>query len=415
MAATTSATGQPTHASGLPPATIGDVKFIGTTLMGCSLCIVKIETDQAGLYGYGCASMTTRALAVKTAVEEYLRPFLIGRDVDRIEDIWQSAYLSSVYRSGPVLNNALSGVDQALWDIKGRRTNMPVYQLLGGKCRNAADLYAHAGGSTPEEAADSVLKFMDEGYRHVRVQPGGTGELKKTSATAECCSLFEPRPYMRATIKTFETVRRRCGDEVHLLHDIHEVVSPSQAVVLCKQLEPYDLFFAEDPLSAEDIGHFELIRNQCSTPIAMGEKFHSPHEWVPLITKRLIDYIRVHISLAGGLSVARKIATLGEHFEVKTAWHGPADVSPVGHAANVALDLACYNFGIQERTDFDDLTREVFVGAPEIRDGYFWANEAPGWGIEVNEELAGKHPLTGEVHPNFAGDRRRLDGSVMRW
>ena len=402
-----------TDTSTVPRAKIREVKFIGVTLMGSSLGIVKVETDQPGLYGYGCASMTTRIRAVKTAVEEYLNPFLIGRDVDRIEDIWQSAYLNSVYRSGPVLNNAVSGVDQALWDIKGRQANMPVYQLLGGKCRNAADLYVHGGGRTPEEAADSVLRYMEEGYRNVRVQGGGGGSVEKTSASVAGGTPFDPRSYMRGTVRLFDTVRKRCGEEVNLLHDIHEVVSPSEAVMLCKQLEPYDLFFLEDPLSAEDIGHFEILRQQCSTPIAMGEKFHSPHEWVPLITRRLIDFIRVHISLVGGLSVARKIAILAEQFAVKTAWHGPSDVSPVGHAANVALDLACHNFGIQERTEFDEPTREMFAGAPEIRDGYYWANEAAGWGIEVNEDLAKKYPLTTDV-PQY-GNRRRHDGSVMRW
>jgi mannonate dehydratase len=219
---------------------------------------------------------------------------------------------------------------------------------------------------------------------------------------------------MRATVRLLDTVRRRCGDEVELLHDIHEIVPPAQAVTLCKQLEPYDLFFIEDPLAAEDLGHFEILRQHCSTPIAMGEKFHSPHEWVPLISNRQIDFIRVHVSLAGGLNVARKIAALGECFAVKTAWHGPPDVSPVGHAANVALDLACHNFGIQECTRFDEQTFEVFPGAPEVRDGYLWASEAPGWGIEVNEELAARYPLTSEVQAEY-GNMRRLDGSVMRF
>ena len=403
----------PISTTGLPPVKIRDVKFIGVQLMGSSLGIVKVQTDQAGLHGYGCASMTTRIRAVQTAVEQYLRPFLIGRDADRIEEVWQSAYLNSVYRSGPVLNNALSGVDQALWDIKGRRANMPVYQLLGGKCRNAADVYVHAGGNTPQAAADDVLRLMDAGFRNVRVQGGGA-VARATSASVEGAPLYDARATMRATVKLFEGVRQRCGEQVNLLHDIHETVSASEAVVLCKQLEPFDLYFVEDPLSSEDIGHFELLRQHCTTPIAVGEKFHSPHEWVPLITNRLIDFIRVHVSLAGGLSVARKIATLGEHFAVKTAWHGPSDVSPVGHAANLALDLTCPNFGIQEWTELDDQARDVFPGAPECRDGYLWATEAPGWGIELNEQSARKCPLRDDLAGHF-GNMRRPDGSVMRW
>lgn len=399
---------------GLKPAKITDVKFIGIAIKHDNLGVVKIETDQPGLYGYGCASMTTRLLAVQTIIEEYLRPFLMGKDPDCIEDIWQAAYLSSVYRSGPVLNNALSGMDQALWDIKGRRAGMPVYQLLGGKCRNAADVYRHAAGRTPEAVAESALGFMRQGYRNVRVHMRGTGQPEKTSATADSTVLFEPRIYMRETISMIDTVRNHCGDKVNLLHDIHECVSPAEAVVLCKQLEPYDLYFIEDPLAAEDLGHFDILRNQCSTPIAIGEKFHSPHEWMPLISNRLIDFIRVHISLAGGLSVARKIATVCEAFGIKTAWHGPRDVSPIGHAANLALDLTCPNFGIQEWPGYDEAALEIFGGAPQEKDGYLWANEAPGWGIEVDEELAKKYPVTNAV-PRQLGDMRRQDGSVMRW
>src|SRR5437867_256951 len=160
---------------GLPPLKITDIKTFLTAPNRIRLVVVKVLTSEPGLYGLGCATFTQRAKAVVTAVDEFLRPFLIGKDPDHIEDIWQSSYMSSYWRNGPVLNNAMSGVDQALWDIKGKRANMAVYQLLGGKCRFAVDLYAHASGRDFQEVEDAVRRFMEQGYRHVRVQVGIPG------------------------------------------------------------------------------------------------------------------------------------------------------------------------------------------------------------------------------------------------
>ena len=215
--------------------------------------------------------------------------------------------------------------------------------------------------------------------------------------------------------RLFEHLRAKLGDEVELLHDVHERISPSQAIKLCKDLEPYRPFFVEDPLPPEENDHFRLLRQQCATPIAMGELFNTQHEYVPLIANRLIDYIRIHISQIGGLSMARKVAALAEFFGVKTAWHGPGDVSPVGHAAGLALELATYNFGIHEGGVFPDRTREVFPGCPETRDGYLYANEAPGLGIDIDEKLAAKFPYPDS--PTFDhrwGTTRRRDGTVIR-
>jgi mannonate dehydratase len=192
---------------------------------------------------------------------------------------------------------------------------------------------------------------------------------------------------------------------VELLHDIHERFSPNQGVQFCKAVEPLRMFFIEDPVSPEDIGYFRQIRQQCSTPIAMGELFNSPHEWTPLIGERLIDYIRIHVSQAGGFTPCRKIAAMSEIFGVRTAWHGPGDVSPVGHMANVTLDVTCYNFGIQEYSAFNENTRAVFSGVPEWKDGYVFPSEKPGWGIEVDEKAAAKFPYGGE-----RGERGRLNG-----
>jgi mannonate dehydratase len=398
---------------GLPSPKIVDVQAIATAPAGLRLVVVKVTTDQDGLYGYGCATFTQRADLVVPAVERYLKPFLVGKPADRIEDAWQALYASSYWRNGPVLNNAISGVDMALWDVKGRQAGMPVYQLLGGKAREAADCYAHASGAEIPEVIDRARELVARGFRHVRVQVGvpgmaGYGARRGEAPVAALHSqpVFEPAAYVRRALALLEAARRELGDEVELLHDVHERVSPTQALQLCRDAERFRLFFLEDPVSPEDIGWFRLLRQQCATPLAMGELFNSPHEWTPLIAERLIDYIRVHVSQAGGLTPCRKMAALAEAFGVKTAWHGPGDVSPIGHACNVALDLACHNFGIQEAVTFSDATREVFSGCPELSGGYLYANEAPGWGIEVDERAAARYPFGhGET-----GERQRLNG-----
>ncbi len=415
---------------GLPPLKIRDVRVILTAPNGIRLVVVKVETSEPGLYGLGCATFTQRALAVATAVQEYLRPFLMGKDPEQIEDIWQSSFVSSYWRNGPVLNNALSGVDMALWDIKGKRANMPVYQLLGGKCRESADLYAHASGRDFEEVTDSVKKWMEQGYRYVRAQVAVPGYATYGAAGGRAAQkappdgpdagyrlttrIWEPGPYVRLIPKLFAHLRARLGDEVELLHDVHERLPLPDAVRLSKDLEPYRLFFLEDPVPPEEIDHFRIIRQQSSVPLAMGELFNSPQEFVPLIAQRLIDFIRIHISQIGGLSPARKVAALCEWFGVRTAWHGPGDVSPVGHAANLALDLACYNFGIQEQYLFPAETREVFPGCPEIRNGAMWPSDRPGLGIDLDEKMAARFPLPPLRDDAGWGSTRRRNGSLVR-
>jgi mannonate dehydratase len=412
---------------GTPSPKIKDVSVIATAPAGLRLVVVKIVTDQPGLYGYGCGTFTQRADLVVEAVNRYVKPFLIGKPADRIDDTWQSLYNSSYWRNGPVLNNAISGVDQALWDIKGRQAGMPVYQLLGGKLREAADCYGHASGNEIPQVIESAKSYMNRGFRHVRVQIGvpgmagyGAGRSDVAVKALHSAPVYEPAPYIRRALKMFEACRKELGEEVELLHDVHERVSPNQAVQFCKDVEQFKLFFMEDVLSPEDIQYFRQIRQQCATPLAMGELFNSPHEWSPLISERLIDYIRIHVSQAGGVTPCRKVAILGEMFGVKTAWHGPGDVSPVGHAANVALDLVSYNFGVQEYSPFNDRVQEVFKGCPEMKDGYLYANESPGWGIEIDEKAAAKYPFgTGErgerqQYNGGWGEVRRRDGTVIK-
>ncbi|HEV3082694.1 MAG TPA: enolase C-terminal domain-like protein [Gemmataceae bacterium] len=411
--------------SGTPsPLKITDIKTILTAPAGIRLVVVKVLTNEPGLYGLGCATFTQRARVVETAVTQYLRPFLIGKDPLRIEDIWQSAFVSSYWRNGPVLGNALSGVDMALWDILGKRAGLPVYQLLGGKCRHAVEVYVHARGDTFQEVEQSVRQYMERGFRTIRVQvavprlatygmKGRPEEIRQEPNNR--AQLWDPKPYVRLVPKLFEYLRKHVGDEVELLHDVHERVPPILAIQLARDLESYRLFFLEDPLSPEDIGYFTHLRQQTSTPLAMGELFNNPNEWLPLVSGRLIDFIRLHLSQVGGLTMSRKVAALCEFFGVRTAWHGPGDVSPVGHAANVHLDLACPNFGIQEARQFTQAEQDVFPGCPVLKDGYYNASDKPGLGIDLDEKLAAKFPITDE--PSFDmrwGNLRLRDGSIAK-
>jgi mannonate dehydratase len=417
--------------AGTAPVKIRDIKTILTAPNRIRLVIVKVETTEPGLVGWGCATFTQRALVVQTAIEQYLKPFLIGRNVDEIEDIWQSSYVSSYWRNGPTLFNAMSGVDIALWDIKGKRAGMPLYQLLGGKVRHGADCYYHASGADFAAVEDSARRGMALGFRHVRVQaatPGlagyGAGGGGAAAAAAQNDAIgptnpraiWEPAPYVRMVPKLFEHLRTKLGDEVELLHDVHERITLNQAITLCKALEPYRLFFLEDPFPPEENDHFRLLRQQTSIPLAMGELFNTQHEYLPLIKERLIDFIRIHISQIGGLSPARKVAALCEYFGVRTAWHGPGDASPLAHAAQLALELTNYNFGVHEGSGFQADTQAVFVGAPEVKNGYMLASEKPGLGIEVDEKAAARFPFPAGP-PNFDyswGTTRRRDGTVIR-
>ena len=415
---------------GLPAIRIKDIEVVLTAPNGIRLVLVKVITDQPGLHGWGCATFTQRALVVQTAIEQYLRPFLIGRRVDEIEDIYQSMYVSSYWRNGPVLFNAMSGVDVALWDILGKRAGLPLYQLLGGKVRHGADCYFHASGRDFKEVEDNARKGMAAGFRYIRVQSsvagmatyGTHGDPASGAAADEPIgptnpgAIWESAAYVRMLPKLFAHLRTTLGDEVQLLHDVHERVQLNEAINLCKALEPYNLFFIEDPFAPEDNAWFRQLRQQTSIPIAMGELFNTVHEYLPLISERLIDFIRIHISQIGGLTAARKVAALSEFFGVRTAWHGPGDASPVAHAAQLALELSTYNFGIHEGGSFPPETREVFKGAPEQKNGYMLANESPGHGVEVDEALAAKFPFP-PGPPNFDyswGTTRRRDGTMIR-
>lgn len=408
---------KPSYSKAMAPVKIRNVKVIATCPEGINLIVVKVETTEPGLYGLGCATFTQRAAVVVAAVN-YLNEFAVGKDVDNIEDMWNSFYVSSYWRNGPVLNNVMSGMDEALWDIKGKRANMPVYQLLGGKSRFAVECYEHASGNSPEAVAESCKKYMEQGFRHVRIQQGGYGatsisqtpDFKKAGYGYENDTYMNERLYLKSVPKMFETVRKVCGDDVELLHDMHERTQPIDAINLIKNLEEYHPYFIEDPFSPENMEWFKQLRLTTSVPIAMGELFNNINEFKLPMVNQWFDFIRVHVSQIGGITPAMKISRLGEYFNIRTAFHGPGDVSPVGHSAHAHIDLAVWNFGIQEAVHFSDKLKTIFSGCPTMSNGYMSVNEVPGLGVDVNEKEAAKYPIITKSNWQV----RKGDGTIIR-
>lgn len=403
-------------------AKIRAIQCIRTRVNG-TWVIVKVVTDQPGLYGIGSVSDHYHAGTVITAIEELIGPRLIGREAGHIEDNWQSLLTSGYWRNGSILNTALGGIDMALWDIQGKEAGMPVYQLLGGPCRSAVPCYAHAGGSDFVALEEDVRRYMEEGYQVIRCQLGPYGgggfiEAEKAGQPKNAwpqTHAFDDEAYLENIPRMFEHLRSKIGFGPKLTHDVHEHLRPQCAVTLSKLLEPYRLYFLEDVLPPEQIAWFRLIRQQCTTPQAMGELFINPHEWMPLITERLIDFIRVRVSKAGGITPCRKIATLCEWFGVHTAWQEGGDNDPVNQMAAVHLDLASWNFGIQEENHFRPEELEVFPGHAVLEGGYLYANDQPGLGIDVDDAKAVQLLDAEQVKQRrYAAEDRKADGTVVR-
>lgn len=407
---------------GLPRLTIKDVKVITTSPGGrYQWVFVKIITSEPGLYGLGSASNVQQAAAVARAIETFYAPGWIGKDPDRIEDLWQYTHVRPYWRNSTIQNNALSALDVALWDIKGKRASMPVYELLGGKARDAVPLYAHADGRDLVALEESVRKFMQEGYRHIRVQLGGYGgggfiPPRQGSRPRDGFQgqAFDEDIYVETIPKMFEHLRVKLGKDVKLLHDVHEHLSPTMAVELAKRLEPYRLFFLEDVLSPEQIQWFRNIRQLTSTPLAMGELFTHPHEWVPLITERLIDFIRNRLSQTGGITAAKKVAALCETHGVRTAWQEGGDNDPINQLASYHVDLNISSFGIQEENHFPELVHEMMPGTAKLIGGYLYGNDEPGLGIDLNEQIAAKYPLVPLPKGDIWTTVRGIDGAIVK-
>ncbi len=389
---------------------------------GRNFVTLKIVTDQ-GIYGIGDATLNGREKAVVSYLEDYLIPALIGRDPQQIEDIWQFFYRGAYWRRGPVGMTALAAIDVALWDIKAKAANMPLYQLLGGRSRDRILAYTHANGKDLESTLEAVAKAKAKGYKAIRVQSGIPG-IAKTYGVATSQKNYEPadsdlpstevwstEKYLNFVPELFAAVRKEFGNDIHLLHDVHHRLTPIEAARLGKDLEPYRLFWMEDAVPAENQESFKLIRHHTTTPIAVGEVFNSIHDCRELIQNQLIDYIRTTIVHAGGITHVRRIADFASLFNVRTGFHGATDLSPVCMGAALHFDYWVPNFGIQEHMAHNELTEQVFSHAYKFNDGFFTPGEAPGHGVDIDEALAAKYPYQRACLPV----NRLEDGTLWHW
>jgi mannonate dehydratase len=402
------------------------VKITDAKVMVCSpgrnFVTLKVSADQ-GIYGLGDATLNGRELAVVSYLQDHLIPCLIGRDPFQTEDIWQYFYRGAYWRRGPVTMTAIAAIDMALWDIKGKAFNTPVYNLLGGRSRDGVLVYGHANGRDIEETSEEVGKYISLGYRAVRAQTGVPG-LPSTYGVAKDKMFYEPaekglppenswstEKYLLHVPKLFESLRVKFGDEMHLLHDVHHRLTPIEAARLGKSLEPYHLFWLEDAVTAELQEGFRIVRQHTTTPLALGEVFNSIWDAHILITEQLIDYIRMTIVHSGGITHLKKIASLAELYHVRTGCHGATDLSPVSMAAALHFDLAINNFGIQEYMVHTKETDEVFPHAYSFKDGFLYPGYGPGFGVDYNESLAAKFPYQRAYLPV----NRKEDGTMFNW
>jgi len=392
------------------------------TSPGRNFVTLKIETDE-GVYGLGDATLNGRELAVKSYLEDHVVPCLIGRDAHRIEDIWQFLYKGAYWRRGPVTMSAIAAVDTALWDIKGKIANLPVYQLLGGASRESVMVYGHANGKDIDETIANALLYKEQGYKAIRLQSGVPG-LASTYGVSKDRYFYEPadadlptenvwstEKYMRSVIPLFEKAREALGWDVHLLHDIHHRLTPIEAGRLGKDLEPFRPFWLEDATPAENQDAFRLIRQHTTTPLAVGEIFSSIWDCKALIENQLIDYIRATVVHAGGLTHLRRIAALADLYQVRTGCHGATDLSPVCMAAALHFDLSVPNFGVQEYMRHTPETDEVFPHAYTFANGAMHPGDKPGLGVDLDEALAAKYPYKRAFLPV----NRLEDGTMFNW
>ena len=393
------------------------------TCPGRNLITLKIVTD-SGVYGIGDATLNGREMAVVAYLEEHVLPALIGRDAQRIEDIWQYLYRGAYWRRGPVTMTAIAAVDVALWDIKAKAANMPLYQLLGGKSRERVMVYGHATGKDIEGCLAEVARHVELGYKAVRVQCGIPGIATTYGVAKRSGERYEPADsdlpaehvwdtakYLNYVPKLFAAVRERFGDDLHILHDVHHRLTPIEAGRLGKAVEPFNLFWLEDCTPAENQEAFRLIRQHTTTPLAVGEIFNSIHDCRVLIQEQLIDYIRATLVHAGGITHVRRIADFAALYQVRTGFHGATDLSPVTMGAALHFDTWVPNFGIQEHMPHDPLTDEVFPHAYRFEDGHFTPGETPGHGVDIDEELAAKYPYKRASLPV----NRLEDGTLWHW
>lgn len=365
---------------------------------------VKITT-KSGIEGWGEPVVEGRADTVRACVTE-LTPYLLGRDAGEIEDIWQVLYRGGFYRGGPVLTSAMSGIEQALWDIKGKAHNMPAHDFLGGKVRDRIQVYCWVGGDRPSGVAESAAEKMEQGYTAIKMN--GTEDLK----------WIDSHKKLDETIERVAAIRERCGKDLGIAMDFHGRVHKAMARVLMKELEPYRLLFVEEPVLCENEEAFTELRRHCSIPIATGERNYTRWGFKNMIANGGVDIIQPDLSHAGGLLECRKIAAMAEAYDVAVAPHCP--LGPIALAACLQLDFCTPNAFIQEQSlgihynqGSDLLDYLVDPNVFKYRDGHVSRLTQPGLGIQVNEEKVREMDKIGHQWKNPVW--RDSDGTVAEW
>jgi len=386
--------------------------FIGGP--GKNYVTLKIMTD-AGIYGLGDATLNNRETLPATYLKDYLIPCLVGMDPRNSEDIWQYFYRGAYFRRGPIAMAAIGAIDMALWDIKGKIAGLPVYQLLGGKSRDGALVYAHAVGADLETLLDSVAHYRSEGYKAIRLQCGipdmpkggyatGKGGDSKNFITQygklPDQEIWDSEKYLKYMPKVFEAVRECFGPDLKLLHDVHHRLRPREAAAFCKEIEKYNLFWVEDPTPADDQAALRLIRHHTTAPIAIGEVFNSIWDCKTMIEEELIDFIRVSVTYAGGITHVKRIVDLAGLHNVRTGFHGAPSHSPISMAAQAHINAWAPNFGIQEYLVLG--TEEcdaLFPSEHKMENGMFYVSDAPGLGVDFDESESKRYSFDRRYHP----------------
>lgn len=399
------------------------------TSPGRNFVTLKVETSD-GVTGLGDATLNGRELAVASYLSNHVVPLLIGRDPHKIEDMWQYLYRGAYWRRGPVTMAAIAAVDMALWDIKGKLAGLPLFQLLGGESRTGALAYGHASGADIPSLFDSIRRHLDEGYKAIRIQSGvpGLGRVYGVATEQAEGQRYDYEPAKRAALPpdevwdtrrylahipgVFAAVRDKFGPELPLLHDVHHRLTPNEAAILGRSLEPFDLFWLEDCTTAENQDALRRVRSQTLTPLAIGEVFNSVYDFKTLISEQLIDYVRAAVTHAGGITAMKKLMDFAALYQIKSGFHGPTDVSPVGQAAALHLDIAIHNFGIQEYMRHSVETLDVFRTSYTFRDGLLHPGTKPGLGVEYDEAAGAKYPYSAAYLPV---NRLQRDGTIHDW
>jgi mannonate dehydratase len=389
---------------------------------GRNFVTLKIFTDQ-GVYGLGDATLNGMEKSVATYLEDYCIPSLIGRDPRNTEDIWHYFYRGVYWRRGAVSMTAVSAIDMALWDIKGKMLNTPLYNLLGGKSREKIMVYCHANGKDLDETLKKVGQEIERGFKAVRVQSGVPG-IESAYGVSKDNKFYEPAhkglpheekwdtsKYLNFLPDLFKRVREAHGKDIHLLHDVHHRCTPIEAARLAKELEPYHLYWLEDPVAGELQEGLRLIRQHSTTPIAIGEVFNSIYDYSTLFTEQLIDYIRMPLVHGGGITHLLKVAAMAAVYHINTGFHGATDLSPVNLAATIHFNMAVNNFGIQEYMPHQEVVNEVFKTNYRFADGFLTIDDSPGIGVDINEKAASKFPYMMARLPV----NRKYDGTMFNW